>query len=115
MIPGGWIEKNETPMECCIREVAEETGLVVKPERCFLVINEYYKDWRYVNYYFECVVTGTTDRKPTEREIQVGAAPEWIVFDEAKEHLTSCGINAKLVCSSMESKCDIPKGYFDFV
>lgn len=34
---------------------------------------------------FECVVTGSTDRKPTEREIQVGATPEWIVFDEAKD------------------------------
>ena len=84
MIPGGGAEGDETPAECCIREAAEETGLVVKPERCFLVMNEYYEDWKYTSYYFACSVTGTTDRKPTQREIQVGAAPEWISFDEAK-------------------------------
>ena len=38
MIPGGGIEANETPAECCIREVAEETGLIVKPEKCFLIM-----------------------------------------------------------------------------
>ena len=43
MIPGGGIEGNETPAECCIREAAEETGLIVQSEKCFLVINEYYE------------------------------------------------------------------------
>lgn len=85
VIPGGGIETNETPKECCIREVAEETGLVVKPEKCFLVMNEYYEDWKYVSYYFDCVVTGITDRKPTGREIQVGATPEWLALDDAKD------------------------------
>ncbi|MBS6644653.1 MAG: class I SAM-dependent methyltransferase [Clostridiaceae bacterium] len=36
-------------------------------------------------------------------------------IERAKEYLTSYGINAKLLCSSMESECEIPKGYFDFV
>ena len=85
MIPGGGIEANENPVECCIREVAEETGLIVKPVKCFLVINEYYEDWKFVSYYFECVTTGFTERKPTNRELQVGALPEWVVMDDAKD------------------------------
>ena len=36
-------------------------------------------------------------------------------IERTKEYLTSYGINANLVCSSMESECDIPKGHFDFV
>lgn len=84
MIPGGGVEANENPMECCIREVAEETGLIVKPKSCFLVMNEYYEDWKFVSYYFECTMTGVTERKPTKREIQVGAMPEWIAYNDAK-------------------------------
>ena len=85
MIPGGGIEENETPIECCIREVAEETGLIVRTEKCFLVMNEYYEDWKYISYFYECTVTGNIDRSPTAREIEVGAMPEWIDFDEAKD------------------------------
>jgi len=85
MTPGGGLEANETPEECCIREVAEETGLVVNPKECFLVVKEYYEDCKYVSYYFECVVTGTTERKLTSREIKVGACPEWVDFDYIKD------------------------------
>lgn len=85
MIPGGGIELNENPKECCIREAAEETGLVVKPEKCFLIMNEYYEDWKFVSYYFECTVTGLTERKPTNREIRVGAIPEWIAITDAMD------------------------------
>jgi len=85
MIPGGGIEGNETPAECCVREVAEETGLIVQPQKCFLVINEYYEEWKFVSYFYECTVTGSTDRNPTTREIEVGATPKWINFDEAMD------------------------------
>lgn len=85
MIPGGGIEGNENPKECCIREAAEEIGLVVNPEKCFLIMNEYYEDWKFVSYYFECTATGFTERKPTNREIQVGAVPEWIAITDAMD------------------------------
>ena len=83
MIPGGGMEPGETPEDCCIRELAEETGLLVKPKSCFLVMNEFYEDWKYVSYYFLCEAVGETERKPTKREIQVGATPEWIGIDQA--------------------------------
>ncbi len=84
MIPGGGLEGNETPEEGCVREVAEETGLVVVPKDCFLVINEFYEDWKFVSYYFVCEVVGHTDRNPTKREIEVGAIPEWVEQRQAK-------------------------------
>lgn len=83
MIPGGGMETDETPELCCIRETAEEMGLVVKPQRCFMVINEYYEDWKYVSYFFLCAVVGNTERNLTEREIEVGVVPEWIEADQA--------------------------------
>ena len=34
---------------------------------------------------------------------------------ETMQHLTACGLSAKLVCSPMEDECGIPEDYFDFV
>lgn len=36
-------------------------------------------------------------------------------IEKATQHLTSCGLSAKLICSPMEEECGIPKDYFDFV
>ncbi len=36
-------------------------------------------------------------------------------IEKAMQHLTSCGLSAKLICSPMEEECGIPKDYFDFV
>ena len=41
MIPGGGVEDNESDEECCIREIAEETGIEVEPLRFLLEIDEY--------------------------------------------------------------------------
>ena len=84
-------EGNETPEECCVREAAEETGLLVKPKSCFLVINEFYEDWKFVSYYFVCEVEGHTDRNPTKREIEVGAVPEWLEIGQAAEIFSHYG------------------------
>ena len=40
MIPGGGLEDNETDKECCIREIAEETGMIVDVSECILEIDE---------------------------------------------------------------------------
>lgn len=58
LLPGGGTEAGETPEECCIREVEEETGCIVRPVRQFLELNEYYEEYRYVSDYFVCEVTG---------------------------------------------------------
>ncbi|MFT9371713.1 class I SAM-dependent methyltransferase [Paenibacillus polymyxa] len=36
-------------------------------------------------------------------------------IEKTTQHLTSCGLSAKLICSPMEEECGIPEEYFDFV
>ena len=84
-IPGGGLEKGENLEQCCIRELAEETGLVVQTGHHFATIDEYYGDWLFTSHYFTCEVTGETERLLTEREAQMGLAPRWIPLTEAVE------------------------------
>lgn len=84
-IPGGGLEFNESREECCVRELAEETGYIVKPLEQYLTINEYYGEWFFISNYFVCDFIGKTKRKLTEREVEVGLEPRWINLKEAKE------------------------------
>ena len=82
-IPGGGLEKDESLEVCCARELAEETGYVVKPIEQFLTINEYYEEWLFISHYFVCEITGETARKLTEREVKVGLEPRWLPLEKA--------------------------------
>ena len=84
MIPGGGLEENENEADCCIREVAEETGILVNASECLLEIDEYYENWKLINKYFICKVKGTTNTKLTEREQKVGMEARWLSVDNAK-------------------------------
>lgn len=78
MLPGGGLEKNETLEECCVREISEETGYLVKPIKEYLVMNEYYEECRYVSHFFICEVIGQGEQKLTEVEKMRGLIPKWI-------------------------------------
>lgn len=84
MIPGGGLEENESEADCCIREVAEETGILVNASECLLEIDEYYENWKLINKYFICKVKGTTNTNLTEREQKVGMEARWLSVDKAK-------------------------------
>lgn len=84
MIPGGGLEENESEADCCIREVSEETGILVNASECLLEIDEYYENWKLINKYFICKVKGTANTKLTEREQKVGMEARWLSVDEAK-------------------------------
>lgn len=77
LMPGGGLEENETPEECCVREIREETGYIVKPVCRFLTMNEYYEDCKYVSHYFLCDITGEAEQHLTEAEKERGLIPEW--------------------------------------
>lgn len=72
MIPGGGLEGDESEEVCCIREVAEETGVLAETSECLLEIDEYYENCKFVNRYFICRAVGTAERKLTKREAEVG-------------------------------------------
>ena len=78
MLPGGGLKKNETLEECCVREISEETGYLVKPIKEYLVMNEYYEECRYVSHFFICEVIGQGEQKLTEVEKMQGLIPKWI-------------------------------------
>lgn len=78
MLPGGGAEKNETLAECCIREILEETGYLVKPIEEFLVLREYYEEYRYISHYFICEVVGLGEQALTEAEKMRGLVPKWV-------------------------------------
>ena len=82
MLPGGGLEEEETEEQCVIREVAEETGSVIKPSGCMLEIDEYYEDWKWVNLYFLGEVVGDTEVQLTKREQEVGMEPRWLPVEE---------------------------------
>lgn len=84
MIPGGGLEEGESEADCCLREVAEETGILASASECLLEIDEYYKDCKLINKYFFCKVKGMTEPKLTERERKVGMEARWISVDKAK-------------------------------
>ena len=83
LVPGGGLEEGETFEECCIREVEEETGYIVKVLKPFLHIYEYYEEYRYGGYYYICEVVGQGKMNPTENEVQRGIEPKWIPLQEA--------------------------------
>ena len=97
LLPGGGLEAGETPQMCCVREVEEETGYIVRPLRKFLIINEYYEEYRYVSNYFICEVVGTGNMHLTEQEVRRGVEPVWIplseAIDEFSKHATYAAVN----------------------
>lgn len=85
-IPGGGLEEDDKSLkDCCVRELAEETGCVVMPKERFLTINEYYSEWLFVSHYYICDCVGKTERHLTEREAEVGLEPRWIPLSKAIE------------------------------
>ena len=83
MLPGGGLEEGESEEECCRREVAEETGFLIKPAPCALEIDEYYENCKYISRYFISSVIGKTEPKLTAREKQAGMQPRWLPPQEA--------------------------------
>ncbi len=85
MIPGGGLEDGESFAECCVREVGEETGCLIRPSECLFELDEYYEHCKYIDYYFAGEIIGTAERHLTEREREVGMEPRWIPLAEAIE------------------------------
>lgn len=86
-IPGGGVENDESRTETLLREVREETGLLIKPESItdigeILELREdvFNKGIKYVchSYFYFCdVLDKTVETQMTESEIAKGFYPVW--------------------------------------
>ena len=85
---------------CVIREVEEETGVIVRPLRNFLVMHEYYEEYCYTGYYFVCEMTGKGHMKLTDVEKQRGVQPEWIPLQQGWGENGQCML--KMNCKTGE-------------
>ena len=83
LIPGGGIEEGESLAECCIRELAEEVGVIALPHTHYLTLEEYYHEFYFKSHYFICDIIGECERHLTEEEKKRGLVPVWVDFDEA--------------------------------
>lgn len=84
MLPGGGVENEETPAECCEREMLEETGIRCKAVLNYLDIDELYDVWRHVNHYFVCEMTEDTGKTNlTQAETAGGYTAVWVPLNEA--------------------------------
>ncbi len=81
---GGGLEEGETYEECCAREILEETGYTVKIQEHFLTVEEYYDEWRFINYFFVCEICKNCEKRKvtlTETEKARNLKAEWINFN----------------------------------
>ncbi len=83
VLPGGGLEGEESPEECCRRELAEETGTLVSVGEGYLTLREYYEEWCYETHFFVCAPIGETERTLTEKEGEMGLIPRWLPLEEA--------------------------------
>ncbi|MGE7835792.1 NUDIX hydrolase [Viridibacillus arvi] len=60
-IPSGGIEQGETPEECCIREVKEETGYDIVIEDGLFIKETEIKGYKVKTYYFKVKKTGESE------------------------------------------------------
>lgn len=85
MIPGGGLESKEKDEDCVVREVREETGLIIEPSKCVLEINEFYANAKFISRYFLGKIKGETERHLTKREEEVGMIPVWLEINDVVE------------------------------
>jgi 8-oxo-dGTP pyrophosphatase MutT (NUDIX family) len=79
MLPGGRIEEGESPKECVVREVKEETGFQVNALAETLVIKEYFDDSTWESHFFLCEITNDQPISPslTDEEHYLDIELKW--------------------------------------
>ncbi len=84
LIPGGGIEENETLIECCKREILEETGIICFPKENYLDIEELFQDMKHINHYFICEIISEHQKTHlTDNEKKLGLTFVWMPIKEA--------------------------------
>ena len=81
--PGGRIEGNESLEECLVREVLEETGIIVKVMDKTVTTTEYFVDSVWTMHYFTVEVVEMGKKiHLTDEEIDLGMVTVWKTLEE---------------------------------
>ena len=91
IIPGGYVNKGETPQQAVIRELFEETGITVKPT-CIVGIRFNTHDWYVV--FSADYISGIAQSEGNENNEVL-----WIDINEIESRDDVPELTKKLVCS----------------
>ena len=101
---GGGVEEDEEPNNAFLREVLEESGCIVKIDKCIGTIEEIKSqdNFKQISYVFVSHVIEDTGRTHyTQKEKDEGAELLWVDLDDAINLIKNC--ESKLVASKYES------------
>jgi 8-oxo-dGTP diphosphatase len=97
-LPGGGVEKGETPEEGFIREILEETGCLVKITDKLGTIEEHKSldNFKQISYLFVGeVVENTNKQNLTKKEQYEGTKLVWVILEEGLELIKNSLNNLK--------------------
>lgn len=101
IVPGGYVEKGETPQEALIREYKEETGIIVEPEN-LIGVRFNMRDW-YVAFKAK-YVSGTAQSDHYENNEVV-----WLTIEQALNSDDVPDLTKKLIISASSDKNGLEK------
>lgn len=104
IVPGGYVEYDETPQDAIVREYKEETGITVVP-RDIIAIRFNMKDW-YVAFSVDYISGIATSDNDENSEVI------WLNIDEALQREDVPDLTKKLIQSAINSNNALTKTEF---
>lgn len=105
IVPGGYLNYNETPQEAVVREYKEETGITVKPKD-IIAIRFNFKDW-YVAFSVDYVSGEATSDNDENSEVV------WLDIEEALNREDVPDLTKKLIESAINGNNSLVKTDYD--
>ncbi|MCD1295819.1 DNA mismatch repair protein MutT [Methanocella sp. CWC-04] len=83
-IPGGMVEPFEKLEDAIVREIAEETGLLIESLYPLIVSDRVFDEQHWVSILYEACANGEPVNKEAEKHIRI----EWLSLNDLPENIT---------------------------